>query len=78
MLRESGYAGANVTLPHKEAALRAADDRRTTAAKAIGAANTLWLDAEGRLCAGNTDAYRFHRRISKTEAPGVDRRARGP
>jgi shikimate dehydrogenase len=53
-----GYAGANVTLPHKEEALRlaaVADE----AARAIGAANTLWLDGAGRLNASNTDAYGF-------------------
>ena len=47
-----------MTLPHKEAALRlaaVADE----AARAIGAANTLWLDQAGRLCASNTDAYGF-------------------
>ena len=53
-----GYAGANVTLPHKEAALAAAD-RRDEAATTIGAANTLWLDDEGALHAGNSDAYGF-------------------
>ncbi|ODR97330.1 shikimate dehydrogenase [Methyloceanibacter superfactus] len=54
-LGERGYVGANVTLPHKEAALRAA--RSTDAAAiAMGAANTLWLDAEGVLHAANTDA----------------------
>jgi shikimate dehydrogenase len=57
-LGERGYVGANVTLPHKEAALRAA--RSTDAAAiAMGAANTLWLDAEGILHAANTDAYGF-------------------
>ena len=66
-LRESGFAGANVTLPHKEAALRAADSA-DDAARAIGAANTLWLDAGGRLCAGNTDAFGFMANL-KTEAP---------
>jgi shikimate dehydrogenase len=53
-----GYVGANVTLPYKEAALRAvrsADE----AAIAIGAANTLWLDPDGGLHATNTDAYGF-------------------
>jgi shikimate dehydrogenase len=57
-LAEHGYVGANVTLPHKEAALRLA---RTAdeAAIAIGAANTLWLDADGHLHASNTDAYGF-------------------
>ena len=66
-LRESGFAGANVTLPHKEAALRAADVA-DDAARAIGAANTLWIDAEGRLCVGNSDAFGFIENL-KTEAP---------
>jgi shikimate dehydrogenase len=62
-----GYAGANVTLPHKEAALRAAAIA-DEAARAIGAANTLWLDQTGRLCASNTDAYGFMTNLDE-EAP---------
>ena len=57
-LGERGYAGANVTLPHKLVALEAADIA-DHAARAIGAANTLWLDSAGRLHATNTDAYGF-------------------
>lgn len=57
-LREHGYVGANVTLPHKLIALEASDVA-DDAARAIGAANTLWLDAEGKLNASNTDAYGF-------------------
>ncbi len=57
-LGEHGYVGANVTLPHKLVALEAADIA-DEAACAIGAANTLWLDGEGRLHASNTDAYGF-------------------
>ncbi|ODS01173.1 shikimate dehydrogenase [Methyloceanibacter methanicus] len=57
-LSAHGYVGANVTLPHKEAALRAAASA-DAAAEAIGAANTLWLDANGALQASNTDAYGF-------------------
>jgi len=57
-LGERGYVGANVTLPHKLVALDAADVA-DDAARAIGAANTLWLDAEGKLNASNTDAYGF-------------------
>ena len=53
-----GYIGANVTLPHKEAALRAARSA-DEAAIAIGAANMLWLDPDGGLHASNTDAYGF-------------------
>jgi shikimate dehydrogenase len=62
-----GYAGANVTLPHKEAALAAAD-RADAAATEIGAANTLWLDARGLLHASNTDAYGFMTHLG-AEAP---------
>ena len=66
-LGKRGYAGANVTLPHKEAALAAAD-RPDEAATAIGAANTLWLDANGLLHASNTDAYGFMTHLA-AEAP---------
>ena len=66
-LGERGYAGANVTLPHKEAALAAAD-RPDEAATTIGAANTLWLDEEGLLHASNTDAYGFMTHLA-AEAP---------
>jgi shikimate dehydrogenase len=54
-LAARGYAGANVTVPHKEAALACSrpDDR----ARAIGAANTLWLD--GALRSTNTDVEGF-------------------
>ena len=66
-LGKRGYAGANVTLPHKEAALAAAD-RPDQAATAIGAANTLWFDGDGLLHASNTDAYGFTTHLA-TEAP---------
>lgn len=57
-LSAEGFAGCNVTIPHKEAAFRLADMREASAT-AVGAANTLWLDAEGRLSAANTDTYGF-------------------
>lgn len=66
-LAEHGYVGANVTLPHKEAALRLAHTA-DEAAIAIGAANTLWLDGDGRLHASNTDAYGFMTNLD-AEAP---------
>jgi shikimate dehydrogenase len=62
-----GYVGANVTLPHKEAALGAAG-AADAAALAIGAANTLWLDEKGTLHASNTDAYGFVTNLD-AEAP---------
>src|SRR5262249_50150935 len=48
------YAGVNVTLPHKEAALAIADEA-SEGARAIGAANTLTF-SDGRILAENTDA----------------------
>jgi shikimate dehydrogenase len=51
----SGFAGANVTIPHKEAALALADTA-SDAARAIGAANTLAFGADGAIDADNTDA----------------------
>ncbi len=53
-LPAAGFAGANVTVPHKEAALALATDA-TDAARAIGAANTLSFDGAS-IHADNTDA----------------------
>lgn len=53
-----GFAGANVTVPHKEAALRLADEADTLARR-IGAANTLVVQPDGRIFASNTDAFGF-------------------
>ncbi|WP_120633033.1 shikimate dehydrogenase [Ruegeria sp. EL01] len=57
-LPKAGFVGANVTVPHKEAALRLADyasDRATV----IGAANTLVFREDGSIHADNTDGYGF-------------------
>lgn len=54
----SGYRGANVTVPHKLAALRLADSA-AEAARAIGAANTLTFADDGSVHADNTDAGGF-------------------
>lgn len=57
-LPKAGFVGTNVTVPHKEAALRIADhvsDRATV----IGAANTLVFREDGSIHADNTDGYGF-------------------
>jgi shikimate dehydrogenase len=54
-LAGSGFVGANVTIPHQEAALALADEASETA-RAIGAANTLSLGRDGVILAENTDA----------------------
>jgi len=53
-----GFAGANVTVPHKEAALAVAD-APSEVAKEIGAANTLVFAEGGGIGAHNTDADGF-------------------
>jgi shikimate dehydrogenase len=53
----SGYRGANVTIPHKLAALALAD-RASPAARSVGAANTLTFE-DGGIDADNTDAGGF-------------------
>jgi shikimate dehydrogenase len=54
---EAGLVGANVTVPHKEAAFSACD-RLTPVAEALGAVNTLWRQ-DGRLMGDNTDVAGF-------------------
>jgi shikimate dehydrogenase len=54
-LGASGFVGANVTIPHKQAAFALAD-QASDAALAIGAANTLTFAADGTITAENTDA----------------------
>ena len=65
-LRDHGYIGCNVTVPHKQAALEVSQpDER---AKAVGAANTLWLDGD-TLRATNTDVEGFLNNLD-TATPG--------
>lgn len=56
-LAANGFAGCNVTIPHKEKAYALAAERDASA-RAIGAANTLWLEG-GALHAANTDTYGY-------------------
>ena len=68
-LREHGYVGANVTVPHKEAALAlTTPDER---ARAVGAANTLWY-ADGVLRSTNSDVEGFLANLDSA-TPGWDR-----
>ena len=66
-LRAHGYAGANVTVPHKVAAHRLVG-RRDGAAEAIGAVNTVWYEGD-LLCGGNSDAHGFIESLDQS-APG--------
>ncbi len=64
-LAGNGYVGCNVTVPHKEGAFALADVTHDEA-KAVGAANTLWLDEDGRLHADNTDIYGFMNHLTES------------
>lgn len=62
-----GFAGGNVTVPHKEAAVRVVD-ALTPAARRIGAVNTLIVGADGALTGDNTDAFGF---LENLKAAGI-------
>lgn len=74
-LPKLGFAGANVTMPHKEAAFAAMDDV-DAAAQRLGAVNTIVVRPDGRLLGSNTDGFGFIESL-KDAAPGW-RAAAGP
>jgi shikimate dehydrogenase len=63
-----GFAGVNITLPHKSAALGLVD-RASPESRRIGAINTVVVGADGLLDGSNTDGYGFLGHL-KTSAPG--------
>ncbi|MGH6838773.1 MAG: shikimate dehydrogenase [Methylocella sp.] len=66
-LTRQGFAGANVTLPHKQTAFELCAIRTETAA-CLKVVNTLWIEA-GKLCGDNTDAAGFTCALDQ-DAPG--------
>ena len=68
-----GFAGANVTLPHKQTAFELCDIRTETAA-CLKVVNTLWIEA-GELCGDNTDAAGFAGALDQ-DAPGWELNSR--
>lgn len=72
-LRAGEFVGGNVTVPNKEAVLPLLDEVSVTA-RAMGAANTLWME-DGRLRGDNTDAYGFLAHLDAC-VPGWAGRAR--
>lgn len=57
-LRALGFAGCNLTIPHKVAAMPLMDRVDPLAAR-IGAINTIVVEADGTLTGYNNDAYGF-------------------
>lgn len=64
-LSQAGFAGVNVTLPHKESAFSVANEL-DAAAIATGAVNLLLLEPGGRLRGRNTDAEGLIASIKET------------
>jgi shikimate dehydrogenase len=71
-LRDRGYSGANITIPHKEAALALTEP--DTRARNVGVANTVWFE-DGRLKSTNTDVEGFIGALDAAAA-GWDKRTR--
>jgi shikimate dehydrogenase len=53
-----GFAGCNLTIPHKEEALRAVDEYEASAKRA-GGVNTIVINARGQIIGSSTDGYGF-------------------
>lgn len=70
-----GFAGCNLTIPHKETALDLMDELDPSARRA-GAVNTVVADRNGRLAGSNTDGFGFCEAL-KAGAAGWSA-ARGP
>ena len=62
-IRELGFCGLNVTIPHKEKIMYLADEIMESA-KVIGAANTIYFE-NGKIIVDNTDTYGFYQSILK-------------
>jgi shikimate dehydrogenase len=75
-LRTLGFAGVNLTVPHKELALPVLD-HVDPLARRIGAANTIVVRADGTLAGSNSDAFGFIENIRSSalgwspDAPAV-------
>jgi shikimate dehydrogenase len=68
-LADLGFAGANVTIPHKEAAFALCDDVAPSARRA-GAVNTL-VFRDGRIAGSNTDGWGWLESLRQA-VPGFD------
>lgn len=70
-----GFAGSNVTVPHKEAAFRAMDECDGLARR-LGAVNTIVVGEDGALLGRNSDVFGFAEALS-ARAPDWDAKS-GP
>lgn len=78
-LADEGFAGANVTVPHKQAVLACMDEVEDQARR-IGAVNTIIIGSDGLLLGRNTDGYGFlwNLKSNLTQGSSAWSSARGP
>jgi len=69
-LRDLGFAGVNVTIPHKQAVFAVCDEL-TDRAKRIGAVNTVTFLADGKIHGDNTDGFGFIENL-RQHVPDID------
>jgi shikimate dehydrogenase len=68
---DQGFRGGTVTIPHKDAAYRGADEV-TDRARRLEAVNTLWME-DGRLHGDNTDVVGYVAHLDQTLGAGWER-----
>ncbi|MFT6077058.1 MAG: shikimate dehydrogenase [Rickettsiales bacterium] len=69
-LPSMGFSGCNITIPHKESALKICDNL-SQSAREIGAVNTISFDDDGKIFGDNSDHFGFIQNI-KTSNPDFD------
>ena len=67
-LHPLGFAGVNVTIPHKQAAMQIVDELHDSA-RAIGAISCITVRPDGSLLGSNNDAFGFIRNL-RQQQPG--------
>ena len=67
-LQAAGFAGVNVTVPHKEAVIALCDTLEASA-RDTGSANTLVFTPDGRIVGSSSDGHGF---LASLRAAGVD------
>ena len=61
-----GFAGCNVTIPHKQEAMRIVDELHDSA-RAMGAVSCVTVREDGSLLGSNNDAYGFMRNLKQQQ-----------
>ncbi|OKH87353.1 shikimate dehydrogenase [Thalassospira sp. TSL5-1] len=69
-LRDLGFAGVNVTIPHKQAVFDVCDELSVRAQR-IGAVNTVTFAPDGKILGDNTDGFGFIENLRQS-TPEID------